>query len=553
MEDETHLQPSAESEDGASVNALTSDQPLDSPRPDVKDAARTRAGGSPPGAQGGTTAKALPVILSLLAAGLWHSVTAVWFRRRSRGGRSPVRVMIGGDTLELSSASAAQREQVIDLWVRQHATIETPSATLEISKLAQEELDGIYSNSLERALSTKEVEDGAKNAGLDKAFLRNHTEHAAAEIWRNVSSERDRFAAYASNPNNRMTLVERNRLFPWIKTQSRTIFPSEYVSFPIEDAKLPRPRWLNAVLGWSGWPGAIGRAFGRLETVHAHLVVGGNSLEVKDATRDQQHRLLQAWDERIQSGRLELEQALLNKGMLPFMRTLLNEYLAPSYSTQLSIRRAPGLSEVFDPIYQIPTQSALRLQRLMEQMPGGSIGISGPRGVGKTTLIRSYTADDATNSHALSVMVSAPVDYAARDFILHLFETVCRKVSDPGSSDLQRKTSIPSALAIGKSFADHRRNFVALGLVAATIGGAVVLAEQLQISTKIVWTVVGAAIAIFGMLMVLVILVSHWSAARANAKKAMSRRPRPPRWCMKWPPRDLFPFKQECLYCHPAH
>jgi hypothetical protein len=22
-------------------------------------------------------------------------------------------------------------------------------------------------------------------------------------------------------------------------------------------------------------------------------------------------------------------------------------------------------------------------------------------------------------------------------------------------------------------------------------------------------------------------------------------RPRPPRWCMKWPPRDLFPFKQE--------
>ena len=63
MEDETHLQPSAESEDGASVNALTSDQPLDSPRPDVKDAARTRAGGSPPGAQGGTTAKALPVIL----------------------------------------------------------------------------------------------------------------------------------------------------------------------------------------------------------------------------------------------------------------------------------------------------------------------------------------------------------------------------------------------------------------------------------------------------------------------------------------------------------
>ena len=316
-----------------------------------------------------------------------------------------------------------------------------------------------------------------------------------------------------------MTLVEKNRLFPWIKTQSRTIFPWEYLSSPMKDAKLPRPRWLNAVLGWSGWPGAIGRALGRLQTAQLHLVMGDDSLDLQHATREQQDHLLQAWDERLESGRLELEQVLLDKSMLPFIRTLLNEYLAPSYSTQLSIRRAPGLSEVFDPVYQIPTQSALRLQRLMEQMPGGSIGISGPRGVGKTTLIRSYTADYGTSSHVLSVMVSAPVDYAARDFILHLFETLCRKVSGPELDDLQRRTSPSRAAEIGKPLTDHRLSFAALGLVVATVGGAAVLVEQLRISTKILWTVIGAAIGILGLLMVFASLVSHRSAgAKAKSK-----------------------------------
>ena len=518
MEDEAHLQPSAESEDGASVDALTSELPPDSPQPGVEDTATTRSDGSPPGARRDTTAQGLPLSLGLLAAGsLRGTVTAVWFRLRRRKSRRSVQVRIGGDALELSGASAAQQEQLIELWLKRHTTMETPSGTLEMTKLAQEELDRIYSSTVERALSTKEVEDGAQNAGLDKAFLRNHAEHAAAEVWRNVSSERDRFAAYVSNPNNRMTLVERNRLFPWIKTQSQTIFPWEYLSLPTEHAKIRRPQWLNVFLGWSGWPGTVGKALGRLGTAHARLVVGDDALEVKQATREQQDRLLQGWDARFQSGRLELEQALLNKGMLPFMRTLLNEYLAPSYNTKLSIRRAPGLSEVFDPIYQIRTQSASVLQRLMEQMPGGSIGISGPRGVGKTTLIRSYTSDTATSSYALSVMVSAPVDYAARDFILHLFETVCRKISGPESDDFQRRAGIPSSVATGKPFADHKINLVALGLVVAAIGGSVVLAEQFHISTKVVWTVVGAVIAALGVLMALVTLVSQRSAPRAKA------------------------------------
>ena len=153
----------------------------------------------------------------------------------------------------------------------------------------------------------------------------------------------------------------------------------------------------------------------------------------------------------------------------------------------------------------------------MEQMPGGSIGVSGPRGVGKTTLIRSYAADSATNSYALSVMVSAPVDYAARDFILHLFETICRKASGAELDDLQRRRDVPSrAVVAGKPFSDRSLNFITLGVVMTTIGGAVVLAEQLQISTKALWTVAGATLATLGLLMAFVAMISRRSTARAK-------------------------------------
>jgi hypothetical protein len=65
-------------------------------------------------------------------------------------------------------------------------------------------------------------------------------------------------------------------------------------------------------------------------------------------------------------------------------------------------------------------------------MPGGSIGVAGPRGVGKTTLLESFCGT-ALNTRlkgrpVLSVMTSAPVEYDPREFILHIFSSVCRRV-----------------------------------------------------------------------------------------------------------------------------
>lgn len=77
--------------------------------------------------------------------------------------------------------------------------------------------------------------------------------------------------------------------------------------------------------------------------------------------------------------------------------------------------------------------------------------MAGPRGSGKSTLIRSYFEPVSSNrgfpyddgldrrlltgaflpkrqAHDLRCLVSAPVNYAARDFVLHLFAVFCQTV-----------------------------------------------------------------------------------------------------------------------------
>lgn len=44
------------------------------------------------------------------------------------------------------------------------------------------------------------------------------------------------------------------------------------------------------------------------------------------------------------------------KGILQEMRAIINAYRS-SYETSLAIESAPGLAEVFDPAYEIPTDS----------------------------------------------------------------------------------------------------------------------------------------------------------------------------------------------------
>lgn len=99
-----------------------------------------------------------------------------------------------------------------------------------------------------------------------------------------------------------------------------------------------------------------------------------------------------------------------------------------SYGTTLRYKDYSGLAEMNDPNREIPTDTRGRLFRMMGLMPGGTIALAGLRGAGKTTLLHSICASPPTRQKdeaPLHVVVDAPVQYDARDFVLHLFAQLC--------------------------------------------------------------------------------------------------------------------------------
>lgn len=120
----------------------------------------------------------------------------------------------------------------------------------------------------------------------------------------------------------------------------------------------------------------------------------------------------------------------LKKRLLGEARTWINDHPdevpAPNWDKQVP---TPGLSEVYNRANQVLTEASGKLASLITQLSGGgTIGLAGPRGAGKTSLIREYIQDDQ-DKHAdtmvLSLMVSAPVEYQPLDFAVHLLYMLC--------------------------------------------------------------------------------------------------------------------------------
>jgi hypothetical protein len=81
------------------------------------------AGETPPGARSGSIAAIGALLVSLepttrLLTSLVQTVRG-WLK--SRGGNRTVHLELGGDVLELSGATTAQQEQLVDAWIRAHA------------------------------------------------------------------------------------------------------------------------------------------------------------------------------------------------------------------------------------------------------------------------------------------------------------------------------------------------------------------------------------------------------------------------------------------------
>jgi hypothetical protein len=97
---------------------------------DVEDVKALPAGEPPPGARGFDAAAVggLLIALGQSAEGLQLVVSVIrsWLRRGEGKGRT-IRLELGGDALELSQASMADQERLIELFVSRHTTGEAAS------------------------------------------------------------------------------------------------------------------------------------------------------------------------------------------------------------------------------------------------------------------------------------------------------------------------------------------------------------------------------------------------------------------------------------------
>ncbi|OMI91379.1 hypothetical protein BSZ07_00280 [Streptomyces sp. M1013] len=118
----------------------------------------------------------------------------------------------------------------------------------------------------------------------------------------------------------------------------------------------------------------------------------------------------------------------LKRTIGPVMRREMTALLGPDHESLLVARSHDGLIDASNPRYWISTQIELALQRKLDQMSGGAIAICGPRGVGKSTLLRKacHGLLGRWPERHFHTIVQTPANYRPEEFLLSLFQSVCR-------------------------------------------------------------------------------------------------------------------------------
>lgn len=227
----------------------------------------------------------------------------------------------------------------------------------------------LFANQLEAALASKEISPQLETIGIAKDYLAEQARAVSQTLWQQVAPEERR-------------LLE-------------------------AQADLRRTRSLRSNLPW----------YSRLTLGFPWRRAYADNLKNTEITAEAA----------VRTARDTLAAALREQSILPFIRSQLSDAFGASYSTELRVNYSPGLSEVFDPRYEITTKATRELSSVISAIRGGSIGLAGLRGSGKTTLIESICNGRIKSfaRQAIACQVSAPVEYEPRDFILHMYAKIC--------------------------------------------------------------------------------------------------------------------------------
>jgi hypothetical protein len=200
------------------------------------------------------------------------------------------------------------------------------------------------------------------------------------------------------------------------------------------------------------------------------------------------------------SAKKRLRAALVEDGVKPALRQYLNSRESDRYRTTLTVVEQEGLAELTEAGYVISTRAGHELNDFLNGgSGGGSIGLAGPRGAGKSTLIREVCPTDTEPAGArFGVVVSAPVKFESRDFILHLFAEVCRKIVGPeGVRQMRRQSSFGR---LGEGSWPGAGGAISIAMTIAPLAGLFLIADALISWPPFAEVAIGGALVVGGVL-----------------------------------------------------
>jgi hypothetical protein len=132
------------------------------------------------------------------------------------------------------------------------------------------------------------------------------------------------------------------------------------------------------------------------------------------------------------------------------LREIRNELRDASFSKCVALKDTAGLRDLFDERYEVETASGKRLADALNDLRAGSLGVFGPRGAGKSTLIEAAQAGRLawTDAAVIGVSVPAPVRYEAREFVPFVFARLCLRVQEHCGKQVRAQTEAARVTAV---------------------------------------------------------------------------------------------------------
>jgi hypothetical protein len=285
----------------------------------------------------------------------------------------------------------------------------------------------------------------ANDAGTVEDILDTYRERSPGEVQRHAG----RIAAALTDLRVAEELLGRRRgQRQWRAigiAVSATLYLAGYLVVDVATGSGPAPT--EAPPGWLGvlfWADII--CF--LVAGYLGIWAGRDAFrKVADADNAEEKRLT----EEIKALTAEMDQVVESEWVRPLVAQTVYARRSPTFSSTLKLEDPVRLSGTSFEVLE--TQAHRQVDELVSGAAGTSIGLCGPRGVGKTTLISKvcHSSSGQADPPVIGVCVSAPVLYTPRDFLATTYARLVREVKQKIPDVAPRSTAPEVPLVRHKS------------------------------------------------------------------------------------------------------